>query len=116
MCADIAVGERAEDGVDQRMQHDVGIRMSGQARGMRDADAAEHDMIAVAKGMHVETRAGADVGRGRPSAALRRARNPPRVVSLSWRLLPRRRDRDVRPIRPARRRRRNRRGLPPAAR
>ncbi len=44
--ADIAVGERAEDGIDQRMQHDVGIGMPGQSARMGDAHAAERDMIA----------------------------------------------------------------------
>ena len=33
MLADVAVGERAEDRVDQRMQRDVGVGMAGQARG-----------------------------------------------------------------------------------
>ena len=33
--ADVAVGERAENGVDQRMQRDVGVGMSGDAARMR---------------------------------------------------------------------------------
>ena len=61
MRADVAVAERAEDGVDQRMQHDVGVGMSLQPAIMRNADAAEHDMIAVAEGVNVEAHAGADV-------------------------------------------------------
>ena len=28
--ADVAVGERAEDGVDQRVQHDIGVGMAGE--------------------------------------------------------------------------------------
>ncbi len=63
MRADIAVGERAENGIDQRMQHHVGVGMPGQPAVMGDAHAAEHDVIAVAKGMHVEAHAGADVGK-----------------------------------------------------
>ena len=37
MRADVAVGQRAENGVDQRMQRDVGIGMADEARscGMR---------------------------------------------------------------------------------
>ena len=30
MHADIAIGERAEDGVGQRVQHDVGVGMAGE--------------------------------------------------------------------------------------
>ena len=33
MLADVAVGERAEDRVDERMQHHVGIGMADHARG-----------------------------------------------------------------------------------
>ena len=72
---DVAIGERAENGVDQRMQRDVGVRMSGDAARMRNADAAEHDVIAVSKGMHIEAVAGAHVGRGRRAAEFRRGRN-----------------------------------------
>ena len=62
MQPDIAVGERAENGVDQRMQRDVGVGMAGHAARMRDANAAEHDMIAIGESMDVETVAGAYVG------------------------------------------------------
>ena len=61
MGADVAFGERPENGVDQRMQHHVGIGMAGQGLAMRDAHAAEHDMIAVAEGMHVDAGADAQV-------------------------------------------------------
>ena len=47
--ADVAVGERAQDGVDQRMQHHVGVGMPGQALRVRDAHAAERDVIAGAE-------------------------------------------------------------------
>ena len=86
--ADIAVGERAEDRVDQRVQRDVGVGMSGDAARMRDAHAAEHDVIAVAEGVHVETAAGAHIAERRHAAALRRARNRPRVVSFTLLLSP----------------------------
>ena len=65
MLADVALGERAEDGVDQRMQRHVGIRMSGDAARMRDAHAAEHDMIAVGEGVDVKAVADAHVGKCR---------------------------------------------------
>ena len=64
MHADIAVGERAQDGVDQRMEHDVGVGMAGQAARMGDAHAAEHDVIAVAELVHIEADAGAHVAQG----------------------------------------------------
>ena len=37
MLADIAVGERAKDGIDQRMQHDIGIRVPAQPARVGDA-------------------------------------------------------------------------------
>ena len=70
MLADVAVGERAEDRVDQRMQRDVGVRMAGQPAVVRNLDAAEPDMIAVAEGVHVEAVAETQV---------RQARDPPRL-------------------------------------
>ena len=65
MLADIALGERAQDGIDQRMQRHISIRMAGHAAAMRDAHAAEHHMIAVDKGVHVEAVADAHVGKRR---------------------------------------------------
>ena len=59
--ADVAVGERAEDGVDQRMQADIAVGMGQKALGVRHAHAADHDMVALAEGMHVVARAGPDV-------------------------------------------------------
>ena len=49
----------------KRMQRHVGVGMSGHAARMRDADAAEHDMIAVGEGVHVEAVAGPHVGKRR---------------------------------------------------
>ena len=45
MLADVAVGERAEDGVDQRVQRDVGVRMPGQPAVVRNSRRrrARHD-------------------------------------------------------------------------
>src|SRR5262245_65941731 len=43
--ADVALRKRAEDGIDQRMQHDVGVGMPREAAPMRDAYPAEHDVI-----------------------------------------------------------------------
>ena len=60
--ADIAIGQRAENGVDQRVQHDVGVGMARQSARVRNAHPAQHDMIAVAEGVHVEAAAGAHVG------------------------------------------------------
>ena len=50
MHADVAVGERAEDRVGQRMQHHVGIGMAGERRAScGNAHAAEHDVVAVGR-------------------------------------------------------------------
>ena len=62
MHPDIAIRERAENGVDQRMQRDIGVRMSGDAARMRNSHAAKHDMVAVGEGMHIEAIAGAHIG------------------------------------------------------
>src|SRR6202035_3924492 len=51
MRADIAVGERAENGVDQRMQADIAVGMGEKASAVRHADPANHQMIAIAEGM-----------------------------------------------------------------
>ena len=51
-------------------ERDVGIRMTGQPAVVRNLDAAEPDMIAVAEGMHVEAVAEAQVGQ---------AGDPPRL-------------------------------------
>ena len=63
MCADIAVGERAEDGVDQQRAAPRRHPNVRRARGHVRCGPAQHDMIAVAKGVHVEAHAGADVGK-----------------------------------------------------
>ena len=65
MLTDVALGERAEHRVDQRMQGNVGIRVAGDPARMRNAHAAEHDVIALDKGVHVEAVPGAHVGERR---------------------------------------------------
>ena len=77
MRADVAVGERAEDRVGERMQRDVGVGMAGERVRVRDAHAAERDMVAGAERVHVDAGAGAHVAERGRSAWLRRARNPP---------------------------------------
>src|SRR5437868_8497739 len=58
---DIAVRQRAEDGVDQGMQADVAVGMGEKTFGMRHAYAAKHQMIAVAEGVHIVAGTGPDV-------------------------------------------------------
>ena len=82
MRADVAVGERAEDGVGERMQRDVGVGMAGQRLRVCDADAAERDVIAGREGMHVDAGAGAHIAERARRRALRRARNRPALVIL----------------------------------
>ena len=43
MLADVAEAGGAEQGVGDRMEHDVGIAVAGKAALVRDRDAAEHD-------------------------------------------------------------------------
>src|SRR5262245_66368706 len=59
MNTDVAFRKRAEDGIDERMQHDVGIGMPRETAPVRDAHAAEHDVLAGAGGVDVEADAGA---------------------------------------------------------
>ena len=65
MLADVAVGDGAEDRIHQRVQRDVGVRMAGQPAVVRNLKAAEPDVIAVAKGMHIEAVAEAQIGKAR---------------------------------------------------
>src|ERR1700754_4126579 len=46
MRTDIAIRERAENGVDQRVQSDIAVGMCEKAARMWDANTAEHQMIA----------------------------------------------------------------------
>jgi hypothetical protein len=65
MRPDVALGKRAQNGVDQRMQRDVGIGMPGQGAIMRNPNAAEPNMVAWSERMHVITRRRADIGKRR---------------------------------------------------
>ena len=82
MRADIAVRQRAEDGVDQRMQADIAVGMREKALGVRHADAAEHQMIAIAEGMNVVAGAGPDIAEQGCRGGLPRGQNLP-VSSVS---------------------------------
>src|SRR5690606_28991718 len=53
MPADIAQRQGAEDGVAERVNHHVAIGMRQHAALVRDAHAAEHHVVALAKGVHV---------------------------------------------------------------
>src|SRR6202048_4424267 len=61
MRTDIAVRQRAEDGVDQRVEADIAVGMRQKAFAVRHADAADHQVIAFAKGVDVVAAAGPDI-------------------------------------------------------
>ena len=82
MRADIAVGQRAENGVGQRVQAHIGVGMAGELVRVRDAHAAQHDMIAGREGVHVDAGAGAHVAK---LGELRRLRA--RAKSSGWVIL-----------------------------
>src|SRR5580658_655072 len=63
MRSDIAVGQRAEDGIDQRMQADIAVGMREKASDMRHPHAADHQVIAVAKGVYVVAGPGSDIAK-----------------------------------------------------
>ena len=60
MLADIAIGYGAEKGVGQGVQHDVGIGMALQGAVVGDLDAAQGDVVAIAKSVDIEAGAGSD--------------------------------------------------------
>src|SRR5262245_11289920 len=64
MKPDVTVSERSENGIDDRVNNDIGVRMAGQALPMRDAHAPEHYMIALTETVHVEAEPGAHVAQG----------------------------------------------------
>ena len=54
MLADIAVADRAEQRVRQRVQHHVGVGMAFELVRVRNFHPAEPDMIAVAEAVNVK--------------------------------------------------------------
>src|SRR3984957_5246621 len=61
MRADIAIRQRAEDGVDQRMKADIATGGREKTTAMGHANPANHQMIAVAEGVNVIAGPGPDV-------------------------------------------------------
>jgi hypothetical protein len=62
--ADIAVGQRAEQGIDQRVEPDIAVGMGNEAFVERHAYAADHHVVAVTQRVDVIAGAGADVAQG----------------------------------------------------
>src|SRR3954451_7891107 len=63
MRTDIAVGERAQDGIDQRVEADISIGVGEKAASVWHANAADHHVIAFAKGVNVVADAGSDIAK-----------------------------------------------------
>ena len=61
MRSNIAFGESTKDRIDERMQRDIRIGMTGDAARMGDTNSTQHDMIALDEGMDVEPIAGPNV-------------------------------------------------------
>src|SRR5260370_1452158 len=61
MHADVAVGERSEDGVHEGLKNKVGVGMSGQPTPTGDAHPAEHVPIAFAELVNIEAKTGAHI-------------------------------------------------------
>src|SRR5690242_18585525 len=61
MDPDVTVGESAENCISQGMQGYIGIRMTSQGLRMRNANAAQHHMIAWTESVYIETGTGAHV-------------------------------------------------------
>ena len=61
MNADIALGERAQDRVNECVQHDIGIGMAGQGAVMGYAHAAQRNVVAFSEGVNIEAKSGAHI-------------------------------------------------------
>ena len=61
MRADVAVTDGPEERVRQGVKDHVCIRVSGQRPIVRNADAAEPDVVSFGEGVHVEALTGPDV-------------------------------------------------------
>ena len=72
MHADIAGPDRSEQRVGQRVQPDIGVRMTGERLLVRDVDAADHDMVAGREAVHVEALPDADIAEPRGEQPLGR--------------------------------------------
>ena len=62
MLPDVAGAGRAEDGVDDRVQHGVGVGMAGQAAALADAHAAEDQPAVLVERVDVDAVADAHHG------------------------------------------------------
>src|SRR5215469_17536554 len=65
MRSNIAVGESTKYRIDQRVERDIGVGMTGHAARMRDLNSGKHHMIALGECMHVKTIAGPHVRKSR---------------------------------------------------
>ena len=61
MRANVAVGERAQDRIGERVKRNVGVGVAGESAIARNSDAPQGDVITWPKGMHVKARARAHV-------------------------------------------------------
>src|SRR3954452_2136291 len=68
MRADIAVCQRAQDCIYQRVKSDVPVRMREKTTAVRHADAADHQVIAFGKSVNVVAAAGSNVAKRRAKA------------------------------------------------
>ena len=68
MLTDIAIGKRAENGVDQRVQSDIAVGMGEKTAIVRHPHPADHQMIAIAESVHIIAAAGSDVAERRIEA------------------------------------------------
>ena len=78
MVADVALADRAEQGVGDGVEGDVGVAVALEAAVVRDPHAAQPQRLAGGEGVDVEAEAGA-AGQAAPRAAARpRAKSSPR--------------------------------------
>ena len=77
MRADVAVGQRAENGVGDGVRQNVGVGMAFEPVAVRDGDAAEPDLVAGAKSMDVRSPGRCGCREGLSTTWFARAKNPP---------------------------------------
>jgi len=64
MHANVAVGQCAQNCINEGMQYDIGVRMTRDTLGVSNPDAPQHDMIAFAKLMYVKSKTHPNVTQG----------------------------------------------------
>ena len=90
MPADVAVGDRSQDGIGDGVEKNVGVRVPGQTNGMGNGHAAQPERTSGHERMNVETEADPQVrGNQEKWTLTETTRPPPRRLAWPGGALPR---------------------------